>query len=286
MQHGTGDVPGQARMQHGTGDVAAARRTRSCPGASSRCAPHADRQMCAVGVPVVRGAPASPLPTGTELFHIVMSLVMQDDYHGIVELARRGGTSVDFKRKCGFTVALRLEASALDAKDFPRHLRVDSANLLHYAICISCFRAAVALLVACPSLLQGKCAVYLGEDEQLERSGTWNQKRPASALVRALFPGGTAKASELARLFRELYRDADGEVSPTARMYNSALATLTLGERDCTKLPFLGLDTIPRRCAAAGCNSEAALAAFLAAVAHDDSVGAMEMCNNVRRPVS
>jgi hypothetical protein len=239
----------------------------SAPSATRRASVGGEQPTghCCVGVPVVIGNPAAELPTGKELFHVLMSFVARDDYHSITELARRGGASVDFKRKCGFTVALRPETSCLD-ENFPRQLRVCGANLLHYAVCISSFRAALALLVACPALLQSKCTVVAGQFNAEQR---W-------------------AASELVRIFVVLYQDGDGNVSETAAIYNSALPLLEIGERDYTKLPFLGLPSMAQRIAAAGCDDEAVIAAFIAAVAHQvgQDRGDQEICDETGMPVS
>ena len=223
---------------------------------------------CCVGVPVVLGTPLFSLPTGKELFHVVMSFVVRDDYHGIIELARRGGTDVDFKRKCGFTVALSAEALGV-AESFPRQLCVSDANLLHYAICVSSFRAALALLIACPSLLQHRCIVA---GKQLDARG-W-------------------AASELARLFCSVYQDGDRQVIQTAMLYAMSCPLLEIGEKDRKHLPFLALPTISERVAAAGPDGEAAIKAFLAArpaVTHHEGshhVGDQAMCDDPYMAVS
>ena len=239
----------------------------SAPSATRRPSVGGDQPTghCCVGMPVVTGIPAVELPTGKELFHVLMSFVARDDYHGITELARRGGASVDFKRKCGFTVALRPETSCLD-ENFPRQLRVCGANLLHYAVCISSFRAALALLVACPALLQSKCTVVAGQFNAEQR---W-------------------AASELVRIFVVLYQDGDGNVSETAAIYNSALPLLEIGERDYTKLPFLSFPSMAQRIDAAGCDDEAVIAAFIAAVAYQvgEYGGDQGMCDNTEMSVS
>ena len=235
----------QAR-EHAEGAGDASQRTSSH---RSPCAPNGEHGIvvgdmpsgCCVGVPLVLGTPLVSLPTGKELFHVVMSFVVRDDYHGIIELARRGGTDVDFKRKCGFTVALSAEAPGV-AECFPRQLCISDANLLHYAICVSSFRAALALLIVCPALLQGRCTVA---GKQLD-ARRW-------------------AASELARLFCRVYRDGEGEVLETALLYDTSLPLLEIGEKDRKQLPFLALPTIAERIASAGPDGEAVSKAFLAA---------------------
>ena len=134
--------------------------------ATSRRAPfvregggHALPAGCARGEPVVTGVPSVALPAGgKELFNVLMSFVERDDYYAVLELARRAGDAIGFTRKCGFTVALRPEGNSIVAS-FPEQLCVCEANLLHYAICISSFRAAIALLVVCPAMLHARCKV-------------------------------------------------------------------------------------------------------------------------------
>ena len=45
---------------------------------------------CAVGIPVVAGMAARALPEGKGLLSVAMGFVQCDDYHGLMELARRG----------------------------------------------------------------------------------------------------------------------------------------------------------------------------------------------------
>ena len=205
---------------------------------------------CAVGIPVAAGVPAVALPEGKALFHVAMSFVEADDLHGVFEMARRGVQAVDFKRKCGFAVALRPEVGAF-GESLPRQLRVRGASLLHYAICIGSFRAAAALLVACPEMLQGMCSVTVTDG---------GGETPS--LLEELWG-----AAELARIFCVLYaEEGDAEVSATSAMYNQALEVLELGEKDAAALPFLGLPTSAQRVAAAGSDSDVVLAAMFAAV--------------------
>lgn len=211
---------------------------------------------CVMGVPVVTGTPAVALPTGKELFKVAMSFVEWDDYHGILELVRRGGNAIDLNRKCGFSVALRPEAGSV-GDEFPHQLRVSGASLLHYAICIGSFRAATALLIVSPALLRSTCKV-LSEQDAHRASGEW------------------WTASEVARIFCVLYSengdDCQEDVNSTATMYNSALPVLEQGEQDPAKLPFLHLPNAGQRIVAAGCDCDAAMAAlFTAAGQHADT---------------
>jgi hypothetical protein len=202
---------------------------------------------CAVGIPVYAGIPAVALPVGKGFFRVAMTFVETDDYHSLVELARCGKGSVDFKRKCGFTVAMRPEVGSM-GESFPSQLKVRSANLLHYAICIGSFRAATALLVLCPELLLGQCTVSMNSAEQGEDdTELWG-------------------SSELARIFCVLYAEQnEAEVSATGARYNKALQVLELGEHSLSSLPFLGLPTAAERIAAAGCDADTAIAALFGA---------------------
>ena len=213
---------------------------------------------CAVGIPVVAGMAAVALPEGKALFHVAMSFVEADDFHGIFEMTRRGVEGADFQRKCGFAVALRPEVGAF-GESLPRQLSVRGASLLHYAICIGSFRAATALLVACPEMLQGACSVTVSDGGSGE----------GPSFLEELWG-----AAELARIFCVLYaEEGDAEVSATSAMYNQALEVLELGEQDASLLPFLGLPTAAQRVAAAGADSDVVLAAMFAAVhsAHGDA---------------
>ena len=202
---------------------------------------------CALGETVVKGVPCVALPSGgKELFNVLMSFVERDDYQAVLELARRS-ESVDFTRKCGFTVALRPEGISI-ALSFPEQLCVCEANLLHYAICISSFRAAIALLIVCPAMLHARCRIVAtnpSTNKQIEEF--WG-------------------ASELARIFCLLYDErGNADVSATAAVYNQALPLLEIGERNPAKLPYLTLPSREQRIAAAGCDADATVAAFVAA---------------------
>ena len=119
------------------------------------------------------------------------------------------------------------------------------ANLLHYAVCIGSFRAAAALIIVSPELLTGTCVV------SNEREEVWT-------------------ATELARLFCVLYDSADStvptsDISQTSVMFELAVKVLELSETDSSKLPFVALPTVEERIATAGCDADAALAAFFGA---------------------
>ena len=206
---------------------------------------------CAVGILVVAGVAAVALPEeGKALFHMAMLFVESDDFHGIFEMARYSVEGVDFQRKCAFAVALRPEMCVF-GESLPGQLRVRRASLLHYAICIGSFRAATALLVAYPEMLQGACSVTV-----------FNSSGEGPLFLEELWG-----AAELARIFCVLYaEEGDAEVSATSAMYNQALEVLELGEQDASLLPFLSLPTTAQRVAAAGADSDAVLAAMFAAV--------------------
>ena len=111
----------------------------------------------------------------------------------------------------------------------------------HNAITVSSFRAALALLIVCPALLQRRCT---GAGKQLD-ARRW-------------------AASELARLFCRVYRDGEGEVLETALLYDTSLPLLEIGKKDRKQLPFLALPSIAERIASAGPDGEAVSKAFLA----------------------
>ena len=220
------------------------------PAETAPCLP----QGCVTGTPVFTGIAAEALPEGKALFNVAMSFVEADDYHGILELARHGRTRW-VSTKCSFSVALRPEAGSM-CEAFPRQLRVSSASLLHYAVCIGSFCAVAAICVVSPHLLAGKCLVSVGEHEEAgpaERQ-TWS-------------------ASQLGRILSLLYQDEstasiDTEAAVTGALYKHALPLLIVGEQDPAQLPFLGLPTMTDRIAAAGPDANPvieALASFAAA---------------------
>jgi len=199
---------------------------------------------CAVGVPVSASFAAKPLPKGKDILAVVLDVVQRDDYHALLELARRGYQhALSGKRRCGFSLSLKPEGCAVN--DLPHTLKVRGANLLHYAVCIGSFRAAAALILVSPELLTGTCVVSNEHEE------VWT-------------------ATELARLFCVLYDSADSpaptsDISQTSVMFELAVKVLELSETDSSKLPFVTLPTVEERIAAAGCDADAALAAFFEA---------------------
>jgi len=231
---------GLARIDAHKGDVTfVARAHRRCNSPEPALGHSLLPPGCALGFPIAEGTEAVLLPQGKELFQVVMSFVEQDDYYAIIEFVRRSGRDVDIKRKCGFSVALTPEDGR--GNNVPRQLTVRGASLLSYAICIGSFRAATALLVACPSFLSLTCTVFTGmEDGEPTDEQTWT-------------------SSDLVRIFCMLYSEeesCDEEVLATAALYNLARPVIDVGEEDITKLPFLGLRTAAQRIAAAGNDSE------------------------------
>jgi hypothetical protein len=197
---------------------------------------------CAVGIPVCASFAAQPLPQGKGLLTVALGFIQRDDYHAILELARRGGAdAITETRRCGFALALRPEGCAVS--ELPSTLKVRSANLLHYAVCIGSFRAAAALMVVNPKLLKGTCIVVVDNREEV-----WN-------------------AVELARLFCVLYEggEPDAEVAATSDMFERALRVLELCESNPEKLPYINLPTVAERVKSAGCLAEYAIAALFAA---------------------
>lgn len=210
---------------------------------------------CALGIPVMAGTEAVPLPQGKALFQVVMAFVEQDDYYSIIEFVRRCGDEVDLKRKCGFSVALTPEDGRAD--NVPRQLTVRGASLLSYAICIGSFRAATALILACPSFLSLSCNVFASMEDGAPRTEhIWT-------------------SSDLVRIFCKLYSEeesCDEEVIATAALYNLALPVIEVGEQDVSKLPYLALPTAAQRITAAGNDAEAVIRALsIAAIDHYDA---------------
>ncbi len=197
---------------------------------------------CAAGIPVFASFPAKPLPAVNSLPSVAMGFVQRDDYHALMELARCGhDQALKEKRRCAF--ALALKPDGCPSNNLPSTLKVRSANLLHYAVCIGSFHAAAALIVINPELIKGSCIVSVNGAEE-----SWS---PA----------------ELARLFCVLYEggENDDEVRATSAMFERALKVLELGERDPAQLPFVCLPTLHERMHAAGWNPENAVSAFFAA---------------------
>lgn len=201
---------------------------------------------CAVGVPFVAGTPAREMPEGKGLYGIAMGFVQDDDYHGIMELARCGRDEVfQHQRRCGFSMTLMPESSS--GTTLPTSLRVRGASMLHYAVCTGSFRAAAALLIVNPMLLRGTCKVTVGEVSEMRqgKEETWD-------------------ALELARLFCVLYggNETDSEIRATREMYDQCFRILELGLMLPKRMPFLNLPTMEERVAAAGPFAEDAVAAL------------------------
>ena len=200
---------------------------------------------CAVGVPFAAGRPVTEVPEGKGLFSFAMNLVQDDDYHGLLELARCGRADVlGRKRRCGFAMTLMPEGSA--ATTLPTALRVHGGSMLHYAVCIGTFRAAAALLIINPSLLHDTCKVCVGSNGGKEQ--TWD-------------------ALELAHVFCELYsgNDSDDEIRSMREMYEKCYRILELGLMLPKKMPFLNLPTVEERVAAAGPFAERAMGKLIEA---------------------
>ena len=244
-------APEPAHSNDKTEPVASTRRAAGCTASSEDlqanavgAPPFPLPKGCAVGVPVSASFAARPLPEGKEILSVALNFVQRDDYHALLELARRGYKhALSGKRRCGFSLSLKPEGCAVN--DLPHTLKVRGANLLHYAVCIGSFRAAAALILVSPELLTGTCVV------SNEREEVWT-------------------ATELARLFCVLYDSADSpaptsHISQTSVMFELAVKVLELSETDSSKLPFVALPTVEERIAAAGCDADAALASFFEA---------------------
>jgi len=204
-------------------------------------------QGCAVGIPSVVGVAATPLE-GKSLPVLAINFVQRDDYHGLLELARRGASdAITDMQRCSFVLALKPENSVMS--DLPASLQVHGANLLHYAVCIGSFRAAAALVVVNPDLFLEFCTVNDSVKANCEE--IWC-------------------VTELARLFCVLYEgeneNCDDKVLATRLIFKQALRVL---ER-CTDCPermpsFVQLPTVHMRMDAAGWDSEVTIQAFFAA---------------------
>jgi hypothetical protein len=98
----------------------------------------------ALGYPIVRGSCVVALPADDEgLFKFAMHLVLNNDYHGLMELARRGRADVLVTQRCGFT--LHCLSSENESASSQQALRLRGATILHYAVCVRSLRAASAL---------------------------------------------------------------------------------------------------------------------------------------------
>lgn len=222
----------------------------------------AEQTEVAVGIPVSRGLPASQLPYDpVGLFNWAMHQVEMNEYHGLVGLEQCGlGACIDERKLCVFSCHIKsgiLKAGRrLGRKFVPQSLRVQNANLVHYAVCLGAFRAAAALLVIRPAFLETRCKV-----EIVSRDASTNEMWSAADLV---------------RFFCVLYSEEspadDGEQQagtwPMRDLFMAALPAFEHGEATCTaRLPFLGLPTAAERIAAAGFEPERVVDAFVMAAA-------------------
>jgi hypothetical protein len=217
------------------------------------------QQGCYVGIPVFCGIPAVSLPTdGRALFQVALRFVESDDYYSLIQLARVGlNESFDERRRCGFTCNLKpgVNPNFACAPTPAGHywLDVRSANLLHYATFIGAFRAALALLIICPTQLSTHCLVTICSNTD-----------PAGTVVK----WGVA---ELTRFLCNLYSleataaSCNGRVTAICKMFSNALCVYEVGEARPASLPFLALPRMSDRIEAAGAEPAPVLAAFCAA---------------------
>lgn len=219
---------------------------------------------CYVGTPIFSGTPAVALPTDRKaLFQLAMRCVECDDYHCIFELARVGlHEAFDERRRCGFICNLKpgVRVNFAGAPIPPGHhwLNVKSANLLQYATFIGAFRAALALLVICPTHLKTQCEVTLCS-ELSDKDPAWTVKWGAAELARFLCSLYSLEAA--ARNGQEV----QSEVIGIGEMFCHALCVYEIGEARPASLPFLALPTTSDRIKAAGADPALALAAVCAA---------------------
>ena len=229
--------------------------------------------FCAVGIPVVPGVPATPMPENFKgLFQVAMRFVERNDYHGLMELGRCGfSKAFDERRRCVFVCDLKpgacmsFEGTAVPA--MPQCLDVRSASLLHYAVCMGAFDAAAALVVMCPGFLQTRCNVLLSSKES-SVAFRWG---PAD-LIRffcRLYSTGETSPDEL--------HDAETDIVETRDFFSKALPIFEMGEEDPLRLPFLALPDMTARIAAAGFASQPIIAAFCAASNASLNSGPMDL---------
>jgi hypothetical protein len=199
---------------------------------------------CAVGVVVAASSVATPVPEGAERFFLAMQFAYGDDYHALMELARAGCAedALHPKNLCGFVLRLRPE----DRPDYPRTLKVCSANLLHYAVAIGSYRAAAALLIIEPRLMSVQCIVA-HDEEASDQKEVWT-------------------ALDLARLFADLYADGEtDDVVEAETKFSSILRVLQACTFCPQSMPFINLPTAMDRVAAAGGDPDAACSALIRA---------------------
>lgn len=221
---------------------------------------------CAVGMPVFAGIPAVCLRVNrVKIMQLAMRYVEGDDYHSLMELARCGLVDCfDERRFCGFTCSLKAGVEVTKARFAGQPiapgsaptLEICKANLLHYASCVGAFRAATALLIVCPSLLQTQCKVSLCSETGQVCTVKWG-------------------VTDITGFFCDLYSSSpDGEqdhlqdqgVVEMSTMFLRAHSVFQLVGARPASLPFLALPTVSERIAATvGVAPDYMVAAFCAA---------------------
>jgi len=207
----------------------------------------------AMGYPIVRGSCVVALPADDEgLFQFAMHLVLNDDYHGLMELARRGRADVLVTQRCGFT--LHCLSSENKSASSQQALRLRGATILHYAVCVRSLRAASALLVIAPHLASQSCRV---EPAQGAANGfpvkkVWTTQDLLLLLCSVYAGGGQVNASA----------EVEKEIMEAYIMFNLAHAVLNGIACAPMQLPFVNLPTVQERVAAAGCDADRVIAAL------------------------
>jgi hypothetical protein len=119
---------------------------------------------CVRGEIFERGTVSMQLPdTEADLFVKLIRHVEEDDFHGILEFARRACMTFDMllKRTCAFIVDLQENDQESSCTDTAHAMDVKNANVLQYAMSLSKMKAAASLVVVAPELLRQQCHVSM-----------------------------------------------------------------------------------------------------------------------------
>lgn len=219
---------------------------------------------CAVGIPTVRGTPAAPVPSDTKgLFRLAMQFVQEDDYNGLMQLARCGlANAFNETKKCGFSCDITTgTATYFEGQVMPDGpMEVRGASLLHYAVSIGSFQAGSALLVICPAMLKTTCAVSLSC--MGESSGRCWQARWTPLEMAEFF---CSLYSEDPEVDLQVEEGMAARVRETLAVYCQALAVLQAAEQCPEGFPYLALPCVRDRVDAAGLDAEFVLRSLIRA---------------------
>jgi len=229
---------------------------------------------CAVGIPMVRGTPAAPVPNDTKgLFRLTMQFVQEDDYNGLMQLARYGlASAFNETKKCGFSCDITPgAATCFEGQvmlDGPMEVR--GASLLHYAVSIGSFQAGSALLVICPAMLKTTCAVSLSC--MGESPGRCWQARWTPLEMAEFFCNLYSEDPELDMQAEDMEGMA-ARVRETRGVYWQARAVLQVAEQCPERFPYLALPCVRDRVDAAGPDAEYVLQSLCAVVFRSSGFG-------------